>query len=179
MARTANMEIIHSLLLLQLQLWPYFIHLWFSQLNNGLSRLLECCHFASVCNEGLHDSWSGWQNDWTVQVGIKPLLTKKHRLYPGTFVVVVGMFHLTRFSVPITNGRNVMTKNTKSFWSHTPHLMDQKYWARHHLIIFHSFVNKVDRFLRTPLSFHWQLLIIKRIILRLIHSLTWRRSYFA
>ena len=86
------------LLHLQLQICPYFIDLWFSQLNNGLSRLLECCHFASVCNEGLHDSWSGRQNDWSVQVWIKPLLArKKNRLYPGTFVVGAGMFHLTRF----------------------------------------------------------------------------------
>ena len=55
---------------------PYFIDLWFSQLNNGLSRLLEGCHFAAVCNEGLHDSWSGRQNDWAVQVGIELLLAE-------------------------------------------------------------------------------------------------------
>ena len=157
------------LLHLQLQICPYFIDLWFSQLNNGLSRLLECCHFASVCNEGLHDSWSGRQNDWSVQVGIKPLLArKKNRLYPGTFVVGAGMFHLTRFfsshyKWPECNDE----KHKVILVSHTtlngPKILDQ---APLNSISF--FINKVDRFLTRPLYFHWQLLLIKRSIWRFI-----------
>ena len=92
MAQTVNININEG----SMSDLSYFIDLWLPQLNNGV-RLLKGCHFAPVSNECLHYSWSWWEDHGPVQIGIELILTKKHRLYAGTFVVGAGMFHVTRF----------------------------------------------------------------------------------